>query len=500
MLDTLTGEISPRLDIEKLLTAEPGGVLAGNNLYSTLAALAPDVQKDEGWTMTINLQQQRVKPMDKNEKRVTGKIYISRLTYRRAKVGGRKNRRRPPAIKWVVLELSLFLEKPPLDVHDVLAAGEALVGLAERRKISPRPSPGSFGGAMLRASPEWIKRKPAPKFVSEIAREHLPGNYYAVSSILQHKRLPHAYYLDQESSHHKIAASIPLPHPHTLRARGFLRSVENGVFPRWTDDPYQLRAHIGVFCCVVECSTLPAKLAHLYPPWAKERGKHMRWIWSPEMRLFKDDHRVQLSHISASLTSRHIDTALCEYAEWALTQREREDKNIIKSSLLAAYGMLACRSDRPIDIYSVHGRGKPPRATVVELPLLPEVYKSEVRIVRTPTVQNVVARGVIEAETRTRSLEYARQLEGEGIQVAQIYADGLLAATDTLPMLLPEHWRIAASLTRVSAPHPNAIISDQLVRLPGILGSSQEAYLKNFPAGRLREGFESRIVHPSSSI
>jgi hypothetical protein len=495
VLDTETGELSPTIDVEKLLTTEPGGVISGNNLYPYLAALAPEVRKDEGWTMTVNLQERRIRPLDSKDTRITGKLYVSKLTYRRAKVGGRRNRRRPPAIKWVVLELGLFIEKPPTDVHEIAAIGHSFIELAERRGIKPRSSPGSFGSAMLRASSKWNKeRHAAPEFVSEVGRRHLPGNYYALSNEFKRK-VPHAYYMDQESSHHKIAASVPLPHPHSLRARGFFRATEHDVYRKWTTDLSLLDGQHGLTCCMVHCGTIPHRSEHLYPPWAKERGTKPRWIWTPELRLLQQgDHRMQFEYVICALTSRFNDDALLEYAEWALEQRKRTDSKWYKSALLAAYGMLAIRHDRerPVSLFTVHGRPKPPRATVVELPLLPNVYRSDVKRMKPPAVQNVIARGVIEAETRTRSLEYAKQLEGEGTPVPQIYADGLLAALEQVPMFVPEHWRVAAALSDVFSPHPNSIISNELVRLPGILGSARAAYGTPWEAPAIRESLEAR--------
>lgn len=383
------------------------------------------------------------------------------------------------------------MEAPPSDLDEILSAGRSLLELAERRGIRPRPSPGSLGAALLRGSPEWKNRRPAPSFISEFARTHLPGNYYAVSTRMKGKRLEHAYYMDQEASHHKVAASIPLPDPRTLHARGFYRAAEKGEYRRWTDDLSILKGDFGLLCCVVNVGILPPTKIHLYPPWAHEHGTKARWLWTPDIRLL-DDPRMDFYHVCCAFTSHRIDTALWEYAEWALEQRSREGSSVYKGSLLAAYGMLACRSDRPIRLLSVHGRGPAPRQHVMELPLLPEVYMSEVQNRRTPTVQNVIARGVIEAETRARSLEYARRLESEGIPVAQIYADGLLAVTDQLPLDIPEHWRIAASLTRVAAPKPNQIVSDQLVRLPGILGSAREAYSTAWEAPSPRESARER--------
>lgn len=446
--------------------------------------------------MTINLQQRRTKPLDPTETRLTGRIYVSRITYRRAKRGGRKNRRRPPAIKWVVLELGLFTESPPQGLEQILEAGRSLIALASRRGIKPRPSPGSFGSAMLRASSEWGReRKPAPDFVSQIAREHLPGNYYAISNTLKGKQLDHVYYMDQDSAHHKIVASIVLPHAHNVRARGYFRAAEHEDYKAWVRDLHYLRAHVGLLLCKIHTTYIPESLEHLYPPWARKRGSRYEWIWTPELRLFQGDNRLHFEHVACGLTGHYPDTALWEYADWALEERKRKDAKIYKGALLAAYGMLACRSDRPVSLLSVHGRRPTPNQTVVQLPLLDRVYRSEVRRTRTPSIQNVVARGVIEAETRTRSLEFARQLESEGHPVAQIYADGLLVTgTETLfPVFdVPEHWRVAASLTRVFSPHPNAIISDQLVRLPGIIGSAQEAYASAFEPGAVRERLLAR--------
>jgi hypothetical protein len=391
VIDTLTGELSANLELENLLLERPGGIIAGINLYPTLAALVPELRKDEGWSMQIQVEQKKPNP---DNKRVMGNVYVSRLTYRPAKERDQEGkRRRPPAIKWMILNLELFIDI--IQPYNVMEVAQSLVGLAGRRGIKLRPSPGSLGSALLRASPEWSreKRQPAPWFISQLAREHLPGNHYKVSSVFSGKPIPHCYYLDQESSHHKISSSIPLPHPSHLRARGYLRAAENEMTPRWAQ-PSDLKGHVGLLYCVIESGMIPPKLEHLYPPWALQRGRSAQWVWTPELPFFQHDHRLHLSHIVYALTSHKPDTALWEYADWALEQRERPDKQTIKSSLLAAYGMLACRTDRPLEVYSVHGRKKPPRAELCDLPLLPNVYRSTVKRKRIPSIQNVIARGV----------------------------------------------------------------------------------------------------------
>jgi hypothetical protein len=458
IVDSFTGECLDLTSLESLLLCKPGGVIAGNNLYPVLARLVPMIKSDHGWSARLKLQQKK----KYKTQRMGGAIYFTNLIYRFPKVRSKGKRFRPGSIKWVVLNLELFTE-----TEDIESAARALVGLAERRGIKPRHSPGAFGGGLLRASPQWEKgRNPAPWFISDKARQYLPGNYYAIRAGVQMVTIPRSYYLDQRSSHHSIASSISLPHPRFLRARGRLRAVERGRYPIWLPDPSIISNHVGLLCVVVECDYIPLKYEHLYPPWARKKGKHVTWIWTPELRLL--DRRVRLRWISAALTSIHADPALLEFAEWALVQLRDHKHTAIKPALLAAYGLLGARTSRDIDRYSVSGRPKSPRAETCTLPLIGDCYRSNVSNVRVPVTQNVVARGVIESETRTRSIEYARRLEWEeGVRVNHIYADGLIVEADQMPFL-PEGWRIAGELTDVRSSSPNTIHSNEMTRTPGI--------------------------------
>jgi hypothetical protein len=463
VIDSLTGELSERPSIEQLLLQRPGGVIAGRNLYPMLAGVVNEARRDAGWTASISAQRQQIK-----SDRVGGIIYFSHLHYRFAKIRRNGVRFRPGSIKWLVLNLELFCES-----EDIEGAARALVTLAERRGITPRYSPGSYGGAMLRASSAWEPdRQAAPRFISDAAREQLPGNYYALRD--KYHNTSHAYYLDQQSSHHTIAATIDLPNPKYLHARGYYRAVEDGRTPRWVG-VNKLDRHVGLLHAVVECDFLPPSVRHLYPPWAKQRGRRGIWIWTPELRLL--DRRIRLQYVSAALTSYEPDLALREYGQWSLTQLKNHKHDAIKSALLAAYGMLGIRTKREIEKYSVHSRGKPPKAETVKLPLMDEVYRSTIKRMRTPSIQNVIARGVIEAETRTRSIEYARQLESEGHDVVHIYADGLLTTAIQLPFL-PDGWRVHGALSEVSSPNSSSIVSRELVRLPGIPNGRRTAYMR----------------------
>jgi hypothetical protein len=99
----------------------------------------------------------------------------------------------------------------------------------------------------------------------------------------------------------------------------------------------------------------------------------------------------------------------------------------------------------------------------------------------------VIARGVIEAECLTRTIEMARKLESEGHEVVHLYADGLLTTAEQLPFL-PEGWRVQATLTDVTSPHPNSLISREIIRMPGIPNGRRTAYIREDAEGERVEG------------
>jgi hypothetical protein len=434
-------------------------------MYPLLALLVTMIKSDHGWTSEVKLQQKK----RMNSGNIGGVIYFTRLTYRFPKQRRRSGRYRPGSIKWLVLNLELFSEV--LD-DELLDAAMTLVELADKRGITPRHSPGAFAGAMIRASKEWdTHRDAAPWFISEAARRYLPGNMYATRTGYAVRTTRHAYYLDQKSSHHTIASTINLPDPKSLRARGYFRAAERNESLSWISalcDILELGKHVGLLYATVECDTIPSNKEHLYPPWARVPGERAVWLWTPELRLL--DRRVRLRWVSASLTSITKDLVLSEYAHWCLSILAGKPHVVVKPALLAAYGLLGVLAGKDIQKYSIHGREKPPRSLVTKLPLVGTCYVSTVKNTRVSRIQNVVARGVIEAETRTRSIELARVMENDlSIKVIQIYADGIIIDTQSVP-LLPPTWRIAGELTNVRLPSPNTIVSDNMVRMPGVPG------------------------------
>lgn len=475
-----TGRVVPII-ASLLMDGAPTCYIAGTNLYSSLAELNVLMQETvPGWRMRIANRRRHAFSVN-GEARIVGKFFVDYFC-----IDEKRGRRgeRVPRKRFDVLNLDLLFEKPSKDPHTQLEMALSILELCEKRGIAVRNTKGSIGSALLRKSPEWQRgRHSAPKFVNDQARKYLPGNFYSVSQKLNRKSLilPHCYYLDQSSAHHNIARSVPVPHPHTLRARGNFKQALKGEGKKWVDvkSPTGIAImkgeHIGLVCCHLLVSTIGPSVSHLYPPWAQTKGTKDVWLWTPEMRLLENDPKFDIQYFTCALSSTHSDPVLPEYSTWALDELRTDPVRAPhkKGALLAAYGMLAFNGSNR-HIYRYWG-GENSRYKV-DIPLAGRVGESRITIpqhVELSTV-NVVARGIIESETRTRSIEYARQLHAQGYHVPQIYADAVLVETDQLPLWVPDGWRVSHSLTHVSIPRPNAIVSDQVVKLPGVAGSEQD--------------------------
>lgn len=462
----------------------PPTYVAGIRLFEPLAKFNELVQDSTpGWRMRITNRRRHAYFAD-GQVKVSGRFFVDYMCIDRKLT---KNQRIPRR-RIEVINLDLLFAEPPKDAESQLEAALALLEMCELRGIDYRSTKGAIGSAMLKVSPKWEKgRRAAPKFINDEARKYLPGNFYSVSQRVQsehvngsklgyHFHIPQCYYIDQTAAHHNIVLQTKLPLPESVHSRGNWQ--EQG---RWcTPESASGRAlmdgtHVGVLLCKVHISAVGPTKEHMYPQWALKRGSRYVWLWTPELRLL-NDHRIQLEHFCGGFTGTSYDPVLPEYAQWAMSEiREgnQDRAKYKKGPLLAAYGMLAFNGNNRQPIYRYWGGDN--KKMKVEIPLAGMVGESKIRIpgdVELSTV-NVVARGLIEAETRTRSIEYARELDAQGFHVAQIYADGILVATNELPFVR-EGWRVSHTLTHVHIPRPNAIISDELVKLPGVAGSQED--------------------------
>lgn len=470
--DSVTGDYID-IPLSEAMEAAPGGILVGYSLYRILSELK--FNNGGEWSFFIHPKKRDIKVKLK-EYRMSGPMYVTRQSCRLplqidrsskweidgSKGGHKRKRHRPPTIKWINWNLEQFMPD-----CDPVEAGERLLRMCERRGVSPKPTPGSLGSAMLKASCEWQKdRTPAPFFISDTARRFLPGNYY------EHKpnfwRAKHVTLFDQAAAHHNIVNSIPLPHPQSVHRRGF--RLENDP-AHWVNGSLLTR-HMGLLRVKVECDTVPQVMSHLYPRWSRVPGAHWRMVWTPELRLL--DSRTRLLEVSTGFTGNKIDTALLEYSDFALGEIESDPHPVIKAALHAAYGSLATNTKDDYEIIIAGREKKLPKAKDVKVPLFGDAQSVVIKRLRVPLIQNVIAYGVIQAEQTTRSIEFGRWLHENGQDVLQVYSDAVLAKVSQLPFL-PTGWIAKHTLDELGAGAPNQIISPTIQRLPGIHGQRRRA-------------------------
>ncbi len=449
--------------------------ISGVNLFPSLARINEQFKNVSGWTMRITDAKRRhpIPTMD-GTVGYRGTFFVDYFCVD-TKSGSRG--KRLPRKRISVINLERFVRHPPTGPEQQLEMALALLHLAKSRGVKIKNSNGALGSALLKSMDRWeSKRHAAPQFINRIGRRYLPGNYYGISTRATGK-IPFGYYLDQSGSHHSIAQVVGIPHPHFLRARGYTKGkFENPeLWKHWTregDNVFQDildGKHYGLVLARVYVGQTGRYDSHLYPPWAKKRGKRYVWLWTPELRFIQADDRLHLDSFMAGFTSTIRDAAIAEYGTWALNYLKDNlwAKPYTKPALLSAYGMLAFNSETRPTVRRYWGGNV--RGTKVRLPEAGIVHERSFDLDDRyqHAICNTIARGVIEAETRTRSLEYAKELHGQGFHIAQVYSDGIFVETNQLPFIR-DGWRIEGEHTNVSIPRSNAFISDQVTKLPGI--------------------------------
>lgn len=475
VMDSSTGEVHPVSELPDLIVSGDGGVLAGSALFNYVGPLNKRFEKYPTWTIQIRSMHRQ---LIKQERRIVIGTFLPMLfgftSSRRASGGRSRSRASSRVFHCMDLEDMVGVRSCSLDQSIRLCA--SVLDLCEARGVTFTAGRGSLAARLLKNSPEWKHgRRAAPEFVNDLARKKLPGNYYSLSAV-PHRTYKGALYIDQTSAHHAVASTIDLPHPDHIRARGLHRLAESGRTGRWLDNVHDVPG-TGLLAVVVSIGHIPDRLKHLYPPFMHEPGRRLEWIYTNETHYF-DGHYGVIEYVVSAWTSDVPDPAIPEYATWAMDHREAGPGR--KPILLAAYGALALRTDRPTTTYYA----RHPRGLDTELPnsgRVAEVVRERRDGSPQPNIINVLARGLIEAETRARSLRLAQRLHDEGMPVLSVYVDGLIVDTDRLP-ILPPGWEVERALTNLSFQNPTSFLSDEIRKQPGVPRTAEHSAIRTLEA------------------
>lgn len=337
-------------------------------------------------------------------------------------------------------------------------------------------SGGGLAGQLLK-DPRFYPeaRRKVPRATNDAVREKLPGNHYSLFAARVGK-IYRATYLDQRSSHHTIAESIRLPCANSLFARGhFLRFADDSPNTRaWIKGNTRAferfrRLHHGLTYCRI----MVPKKAPFGPPFMQDGiGESCQFIYTNEIDdLYRNGGSIV--SVIAAWTSTEIDTGLPKFASWAKEQSNLASANRrkwLKPTLLSAYGLLAAKPKR-LEFGFKRGNGEDGNYPIGSGIVRVKITRTR-REVELP-VCNVIQRGMIEAETRARSLRFAAELNSQGHTILAVYADSIFVDSSIALPLLPPEWRIQEHLTSLRFHAATAFTSLEMTKLPGIPKDSE---------------------------
>lgn len=302
------------------------------------------------------------------------------------------------------------------------------------------------------------RRKVSAK-INQRARDELPGNHYLLNTEPTSQQDWSAYYIDQTRAHHYHARTLRFPDSNSLYAHGRFTDLAECAFEDvWPD-------FTGLYCLDLRYGGVHPK-RRVFHWLGKDLSK--RFVFSNELPHILD-MGFRVTGVRAAWGSRHSDTGLNRFAEWAHDQLDcHDDAPWLKPLLLSTYGVLAIKPRYAESVFrlaksgeevTLYGGRKQMTGLRVTAPRKLE-----------PGIANVIHRGMIEAATRSESIGLAQHLYHQGHRLLSIYADAIIVEHDdglTLPPL-PEPWRIKRELTHLQFVNQQAFISSEMTKLPGV--------------------------------
>lgn len=388
--------------------------------------------------------------------------------------GVRGQRDRPKLIHYVFSPLTIA----KASIHDLRSGDESPLqktyewGMRVRNFLVENdlriPSTGGAIGAQLLKDSRFYPRprRKVPKATNELARPTLPGNHYDLRAE-SGRLLSHVTEVDMAAAHHHFAGRVTLPCANDLYARGNFRTYEKGE--RWIREP---QGH-GLFYCAV--SVPHGKDNAFTLPQLQKHGRRNVFLYSNEIG-FARENGVFIDYIIAGWSSEKEDTGLTLYSQFAQGQLRTagRDKTWLKPVLLSPYGLLATRPHAlELGFVSFSPTAGTPlikgnRSQFMLRGGLINAHHRTTSKESEPCFNNIIHRGMIEAQTRIETLRMATYLRSYGHDILALYGDAVFVTPDAPIPFLPPPWRIKTEHTNMVFYSPTSWESDQDAKLPGI--------------------------------
>lgn len=478
----LTGEVTDRADLPDLVITHPSSIFACENAPALLIELGKRFVNFPGWMFRVTpVERRKYRPHRTDRPTVTRDVIVNYFGFRFPKdeegkrfdtfyhfpidtltfLGGSVHKAFPDAPDSMTALIEWATDVRAFARENGLKVGATTGGLAAQLLRDPRFFPAA--------------RRKVPRATNDKARPYLPGNHYELF-MDENRTVAKALYLDMTGAHHYAATQVTFPHPDRLYARGAYHTPPTVVEPRepWARSGRPkceaiLTSH-GLFLLRINVPHgLQKTTTSFPPPWLRRpAGLCLAYVYSNELPLLAA-HGVALEGVEAAWTAGPTDDGLNKYAAWSIEETAAmtpKRKAWAKPALLAAYGLLAARPRNREFGYLHAKRGIPHVYMTAGGPLEVETLKTSKEL--DSNIANVIARGMIEAEVRMEVLRLASEIHARGCKILALYADSIILSDDSPLPLLPDHWRVKTSLTRLEFFNPVSFHSEEMTRLPGV--------------------------------
>lgn len=473
-----TGEIQSLSQLPIVVLQEPPSIIVGYEVGVAIKELA-DAFADQGtFQAKITPVQRELTPWKVGQDRTVMDVGVS-FAY----IGWRKSKNKKSGwkVKHYPLDPFLFTAsyKPEYRTHDRSLQSVARWAIdvrefLEANGLSFRATQSGIAAQLLKHPKFYPEpRRKIPKQTNAKVRDTLPGNFYQYVGA-NPKLTYQALEVDQEAAHHSCASTLQFPSANGLYAKGYFAKLPDKPFAvRGTKLYERLLSSFGLFYVRITppigARTQPFLLPAADYAATDSTGKKLVFVYSNEL----DDLRetgATIDYVIAAWTSEEQDEGLNQLALWSLEQiaaSSPERKRWLKPLLLSSYGLLAAKP-KPLRTGYLQGKGEPQHFHVGRGEVM-RFFTSESKFAVEPGFANVVHRGMIEAETRKRSLQMARWLTKHGFQVLTVYADAVYCAGSKHVPFLPPGWS-TKEISNAHFPNANQIVCDQFEKLPGLHG------------------------------
>lgn len=467
-----SGEVHPYSDLPSLVKFLPSSIVVAHHPGQLIQFLDTHFQDDPLWQFRLTPVQRSSWSPERERKTVTKDCIVGYFGFKgERKQAGHYHYPLSPHTYCLksINELRKTVPGEIATIHKLMEWGIELRAFLQKHKLNLSPTAGGIAAQLLRDEKFYPSpRRKAPGHTNVKVREHLPGNYYRLYGAAEGTKSYNAAYLDQSSAHHKIASEIDFPCVNSLRRHGRYSTLEDRSFAKYGTKKYdEFITQHGLFYLAFE---VPRFFSGDFPLPACDfkTGYGRGYFYSNELAYLQRSG-VRIRHIIGCWTSEGVDRGINRYARWALEQLDNAEsiaKPWLKPTLLATYGVLASKP-RKLEFGYKHAKNSEPKKYPCGSGFIEVEARSTLKE-REPLIANVIHRGMIEAETRLRSLEYAKELASDGYNVLAVYADSVFVESNKdLPLIKPG-WRLQEYLTRLRFQSSTHFTSAEISKTPGV--------------------------------